>query len=183
MSHCTTDCSCHDQPQTKLQPLSIELLYLDNEHCSRCAETERNLNEAIQRTTPVLEALGREAQLTAIHVESEESARELRLRASPTIRIDGRDMLGADEETPCAPCSELADGAAVTCRAWSWRGEGMDEPPVGLLVEEILRAALDAPQSSAESPAEDAAEGPFCLPKNLARYFAARKGEGAHGCC
>jgi hypothetical protein len=73
-------------------------------------------------------------------------------------------------ESACDSCSETcACNGAVDCRDWLWRDERSHEPPLGLIVEAIMRHAGGAdPNSRPASPPTSAT-----FPANLRQYFAA----------
>jgi hypothetical protein len=72
-------------------------------------------------------------------------ARDLGFLSSPTIRIGGVDIAGELVESACDTCSEAcACDGGVDCRDWIYRGERSSEPPLGLIVEAIMRHAVGA---------------------------------------
>ena len=75
--------------------------------------------------------------------------------SSPTIRINGVDIAGELVESACDSCSEsCACNGGVDCRDWVWQGQRSQEPPVGLIVEAIMRHAGGTnPGSATPSPA------------------------------
>lgn len=157
--------------------VTVEFLYLDREVCDRCGGTAERLEEALTRVRPALEALGLGLDVRHIHVRTAEEARDLRFVSSPTIRVDGRDIAGAVEESECGSCSDLAGQTPVDCRQWTWRGKTDTAAPVGLIVEAILLAALGVPRDE-HAPVE-----PFAVPDNLHRFFQARENARARTCC
>lgn len=164
-----------DRKELPVKTLDIELLALDLAVCGRCSGTLANLREALRAVRPALAALGVEAVLSRTLVESEEQAERLRFASSPTIRIAGREIAGAPHETACGPCTELAGSAeAIDCRAWPWRGRTFDAAPVGMLVEAILHAALDAEQV----PVPPSWSG---VPANIRAFLRGRARSA--GCC
>ena len=94
------------------------------------------------------------------------------------IRINGVDIAGQLVESACDSCSETcACNGGVDCRDWLWRGERSHEPPLGLIVEAIMRhAGGPDPASPLASPPSSAT-----VPANLRQYFAATG--TASGCC
>jgi Domain of unknown function (DUF2703) len=161
--------------------LQIEFLYLDLDTCTRCRATDATLLEAIDRTHPALEAAGMAVSVTKTLVTSEAQARGLGFVSSPTIRINGIDIAGELVESACDSCSETcACNGGVDCRDWVWRGERSHEPPLGLIVEAIMRHAGGNSSGSATS----SPPGAGTVPANLRRYFAAQAADapGAN-CC
>lgn len=98
----------------------IELLYFDG--CPTYREAERNLRE-------VLEDEGLGSDISFVAVETDEEARRLRFPGSPTIRLDGEDLLP----------DEAADWGdwALGCRIYATR-----RGPKGAPTPEMLRSAL-----------------------------------------
>ena len=150
--------------------LQIEFLFLDLDTCTRCRATDATLLEAIARTRPALDAAGVAVSVTKTLVASEAQARVLGFVSSPTIRIDGVDIAGELVESACDSCSDsCACNGGVDCRDWVWRGERSHEPPLGLIVEAILRHAGGADPASPAASQPD----PGVVPANLRQYFAA----------
>ena len=150
--------------------LQIEFLFLDLETCTRCRATDATLREAIERTRPALDAAGVAVRATKTRVSNETLARTLGFVSSPTIRINGVDIAGELVESACDTCSEAcACAGGVACRDWIYRGERSTEPPLGLLVEAILRHAVGTDPSSSHPGRPESGE----VPENLRQYFAA----------
>jgi hypothetical protein len=161
--------------------LQMEFLYLDLDTCTRCRATDATLLEAIDRTHPALEAAGVAVSVTKTLVASEAQARALGFVSSPTIRIDGVDIAGELVESACDSCSEsCACNGGVDCRDWVWQGQRSQEPPLGLIVEAIMRhAGGTGPRSATLSP-----PGSGTVPANLRQYFAAASADAPVAeCC
>lgn len=159
-----------DSPRTA-KTLEIEHLYLDATTCTRCRETGRNLEVAIETLGPQLAVKGIVLSLRSVLVESAEQAVRERFYASPTVRIGGQDIAEL-EETACEACTDLCGcEEGTSCRVWNYRGEKHQAAPVGLLVEAITAAAF--PAGELASPPR--AVGAFELPENLRRFFAGKK--------
>lgn len=171
------------QPTTTLptRDLQIDFLFLDLDTCTRCRATDRTLLEAIDRTRPALDAAGVAVGVTKTLVANQAQAQHLGFVTSPTIHINGVDIAGELVESACDTCSETcACDGGVDCRDWIWRGERHTEPPLGLIVEAIMRhaAATDPTTAGPIRPQ------PRALPENLQQYYAARVAETtASGCC
>ena len=161
--------------------LQIDFLFLDLDTCTRCRATDATLLEAIERTRPALEAAGVVARVTKTLVSNEAAARELGFVSSPTIRVNGVDIAGELVESACDTCSEACGCAGgVDCRDWIYRGERSTEPPLGLIVEAIMRRALGADPAGSHT----AEPGPRDVPTNLRGYFAAAAAAiPASDCC
>jgi Domain of unknown function (DUF2703) len=103
-------------------------------------------------------------------VATEAQARQLGFVSSPTIRIDGVDIAGELVESACDTCSETcACDGGVDCRDWLYQGERSTHPPLGLIVEAIMRHAAGA---DPDSPTLVRPQPPG-VPDNLRQYFAA----------
>jgi Domain of unknown function (DUF2703) len=150
--------------------LQIDFLYLDLDTCTRCRATDATLLEAIQRTRPALDAAGVSVGVAKTLVASEAQARGMGFVSSPTIRINGVDIAGELVESACDSCSETcACNGGVDCRDWVWHGERSHEPPLGLIVEAIMRHAGGTdPGGATSSP-----PGSAVVPANLRKFFAA----------
>ncbi|MFC4248240.1 DUF2703 domain-containing protein [Natribaculum luteum] len=148
--------------------LTVDFLYLDREVCSRCRGTEAALGDALERVAPLLADLGVDVAVRTVHVQSAADARRVGLEVSPTIRVDGRDLQPAYRESTCESCGDLCDcEGGVDCRIWTYDGREHTTPPVELLLEGLLRAAVGtATTQSEQSEADDR------LPENLERFFA-----------
>jgi hypothetical protein len=159
-----------------VRTIEIELLALDLESCGRCTGTDQNLEAAIQTVAAVFREAGAAVQVTRHVVTTAEEAQRLRFIASPTIRVDGRDIAFELRESNCGDCGDLCGcEGGVDCRVWVWQGQEHVEAPKALIVDALLRAY-------AAGPASGAAE-PYVLPENLRTYFAgvAAKAAAAQG--
>jgi hypothetical protein len=149
--------------------LQIEFLFLDLDTCTRCRTTDQTLLEAIERTRPALDAAGVAVSLAKTLVAGEAQARQLGFVSSPTIRINGVDIAGELVESACDTCSEAcACDGGVDCRDWIYQGQRSTQPPLGLIVEAIMRHAAGPGR-----PTPARLEPPV-VPDNLRQYFAAR---------
>ena len=156
--------------------LTVDFLYLDLETCERCRGTERALDAALEEIAGVLETLSVEVAVRKIHVADEAAARRTELEVSPTVRIDGRDVQPeyTTSACDCRPGGDCCgdgdrsdDTPVVSCRDWRYRGETHSRPPVALLLEELLRAALAERESADGHDVTDQ----YRLPENLQRFF------------
>jgi len=119
-------------------PVQIDFLYLDLSVCQRCQKTENNLMAAIDEVSEVLKASGIEVRVNKININSRALAIKHAFVSSPTIRINGKDIVLEMCETDCKDCGELC-GEKVVCRSWIYKGVEYSEPPKEMLVEAILR--------------------------------------------
>lgn len=151
------------------RPLRVEFLFLDRTVCAPCVATGDALDAALAAAAPALAALDVAVERRDVHVTSAADAERHDFRLSPTVRVDGRDLQPEAPRDRCVSCGALCgcpDG--VDCRLWHWRGELHTAPPVGLLVDALLRAALGAGEEPGPARGED----------SVAAFFAARD-----GCC
>ena len=142
----------------------IEFLYLDLNECERCQVTDSNLDAAVSAVAPVLAAAGYETVVDKINIVSAELAMQHKFVSSPTIRVNGRDMALEVTETLCGDCGDLC-GSETLCRSWIYEGAEHDEPPTGMIIAAILRGVFGG------ESAAPAAEEPYVLPENLAKFF------------
>jgi uncharacterized protein DUF2703 len=160
--------------------VEIEFLYLDLDVCTRCKGTDANLETALHAVQEVLQASGANVSTRKVLVDSEQTARKLSFVSSPTIRINGRDIVLDLRETPCDSCADAcACDGSVDCRVWLYEGKEYDEAPVPLIVNALLAEIYGS--RSAERPASSSS---FELPENLKHFFEAKAAtKSAKPCC
>jgi hypothetical protein len=152
-----------------MKNLNVELQALDLETCDRCEGSSANLKKAIVVAAPVLAALGTNIVLTETVVTDARQADRLRFASSPTIRIDGVDIVSEKNETVCGACSDLCGcSGGVECRVWPWKGVNHETAPLGLIVEALVRAAV-VPETRPPTPRWNG------VPQNLLTYFEGRQ--------
>ena len=147
--------------------IDIELLALDLNRCARCVGTLDHIEKAIDIIRPVLEVMEAQVNVRKNVIESEEQARQYQFAASPTVRINGKDIAFETLESECDSCTDLCGcDEGTSCRVWQYRGEEYMEAPVGLVVESILRDILDSSREPiGETPVYSG------VPENLRRFF------------
>jgi len=168
-------------PAAAVRRLTIELLALDLSTCGRCTRTSANLDAALVQVASRLRRCGIAVEVRRTVVRTAEEAVAARFVASPTIRVDGRDVALDLRESACGDCGDLC-GEGVDCRVWVWRGREHEEAPEAMIVEAIETAV----RREAEPPAPTRTT--YRLPDNLRRFFDAKAragatGTGAAGCC
>lgn len=149
--------------------LVIELLAIDLNRCTRCLDSLANIEMAVELIAPVLQVMDVRAVLRKIVVTSEAEAIRYRLASSPTIRIDGRDIVLETVESACDACTDLCgceDG--IDCRIWPYRGKEYTEAPVGMVVEAILRAIIANPAQTEDTEFHG-------VPANLRNFFRSKQ--------
>jgi hypothetical protein len=161
--------------------VDIELLALDLTTCTRCVGTLGNIEKAVNIVRPVLEATGAQVNVTRLVIASEEQARQYRFVASPTVRINGKDIVFETLESRCDSCTDLCGcDEGTSCRIWPYQGEEYTEAPVGLVVEALLYEINDSARAAGGA---SAFEG---VPENLRRFFrskAAMRRSESQSCC
>lgn len=178
------------QPEpTSPQPrvVDVELLAIDLSTCTRCTGTLGNIEEAIDAVRRVAEPTGTSIRLRKTLIETEEQALQHRFVSSPTIRVNGRDIVFETQESRCDSCTDLCGcDEGTSCRVWSYQGKEHTEAPVGLVVEALLREIAETSATGRPSGASAA----FTVPENLRRFFAGRAskeadrtGEAGATCC
>jgi len=159
--------------------ITIEFLYLDLARCTRCRDTDRNLEAALADAARIIRANGVNVEVRKIHVQSEEQARELTFVSSPTIRVNGRDIAFELKESRCEGCSCGCEDDGVTCRVWTYQGRDYDAAPQELIVDAVLKAASDSSSEPTRTVNRIAD-----VPENLKRFFAAkRRAAQSSACC
>ena len=152
----------------------IEYLYLDLSTCDRCIATDRLLEQVVEVLRPSLTLAGYRIKYKKEEIASEETAAKYGFLASPTIRVNGKDICGALEENACGCCSDIS-GTDVTCRTFRFRGKSYSTPPKEMIADGILRAVFGS-LSTENMTAEDASDdSPYELPENLRTFFAGKK--------
>jgi hypothetical protein len=158
--------------------IEIELLALDLSTCTRCLGTLKNIETAVQVVEKTLQAKGVDLQVRKTLIESEEQARLHRFSSSPTVRVNGRDLVLEAVESKCDSCTDLCGcEEGTSCRVWKYRGKEYNEAPVELVVEAILDQLRDNP--TLELPPYPG------VPENLRQFFASRARRSAESaaCC
>jgi hypothetical protein len=151
--------------------VTIELLALDLKTCTRCVGSLTNIQQAIVLLENVLEVTNVQVSLARRMIESEEQALQYQFVSSPTIRVNGMDIMLEIDESQCESCGDLCgcDGDVI-CRIWHYREEEYIEAPVGLIVEAILAAICR--DSVATVSASNSYAG---VPDNLKRFFESQR--------
>ena len=157
--------------------LIVELLALDLDTCTRCTGSLANIEKALRATSELLAYTGRNIQVQKTIVRTAAQAIQARFVSSPTIRVNGMDILPEIQETACEECSERCGcGEDTTCRVWPYQGEVYEEAPVGYIIEALMQAAFSQPAEMNNA----AYEG---LPENLERFFQGVSSKTAASCC
>lgn len=167
-SSCCQDKSCCCSENTQKKEITIDFLYLDLNVCERCRGTESNLDQAIKDVSSVLEAAGYDIKINKVNIITEDLAVKFKFLSSPTIRINGKDIVMEVKESSCKDCGDLC-GDDVDCRVWNYEGEEYTEPPKELIINAILKEIYAAKESDSIDKIETDSE--YELPDNLKRFF------------
>ncbi len=158
------------------QTITVELLAIDLSTCSRCMGSLSNVDQAIATLQSVLASTGTVIQFQKILVESEAQAKQLQFVSSPTIRVNGRDIILETTESRCGDCSDISGSEEGTaCRTWFYQGETHTEAPIGMILEAILRQIY---QSEASPPVVPTT---IEVPQNLQQFFQDKAKKAACG--
>jgi len=132
------DCGCGIEDD---KVILIEFIFLNLDTCKRTIETKINLFKAIDILKGPLEVAGYSFEIQGINIKSEADAKEFEFETSPTILVDFQDILGGIRENKCDDCS-LLKKREIRCRAYAYNNLIYNVPPVGMLVEGILKGAF-----------------------------------------
>lgn len=160
---CSNSGGCCGTEQEK-RKLLIDFLYLDLSVCERCLGTESNLDKAVNEVSVVLKAAGFDVVVNKVNINSKELAIEYKFISSPTIRINGYDIISEVKESSCKECGDLC-GDDVECRVWEYDGIEYNEPPKEMIVNSILKEVYGQKSLVKTSDEE------YVLPKNLEVFF------------
>lgn len=169
----------HKKTPAKMKVLNVDLLVIDLETCKRCVPTGDQVGTAVRLLKPVAGALGIELRRHEIVVKTPAAAKAKALLSSPTIRLNGRDIVQDIRESVCESCGSLTrNNTSIDCREWHYHGKVFPYAPLPLLLEAIMGAMLNINEIPPVIPAPLKK-----LPENLQRYFDNRKGGGGSSCC
>lgn len=138
--------------QVDLIFLEVDMTRSGKGSCQACDVAKQQLDKALSVVEPMLREVDVELRVNEMLVSTEGQAKRLRFSGSPTFRIGHVEV--APEHVP-----------ATEDRIWKWRHRTYAVPPVGLLVEAILRgsAGPDADEAFAAQQYE--------VPAYLASYL------------
>jgi len=135
------DCGCGIEENIDDKIILVEFLFLNLDTCTRTIEAKSNLFKAIDILKGPLELAGYSFEIQGIKVNNEKDAREFEFETSPTILVDFQDILGGIRENLCDDCS-LLKNREIRCRAYAYNNLIYNVPPIGMLVEGILKAVF-----------------------------------------
>jgi hypothetical protein len=119
-------------------PLVLELFALDTTSCGPCVSALASLHAAAAVLSRELTGRGYAVATRVVRLEDADHARAHGMVSSPTVRVNGVDIVLDIEEHACSSCSDLA-GAPVECRTYSWEGQLFDHAPAGLIAAAVHR--------------------------------------------
>ncbi|QHS08861.1 DUF2703 domain-containing protein [Sinimarinibacterium sp. NLF-5-8] len=112
---------------------TLDLLFLEvdmsnsgKKSCAACDTVTEKLDSTLKVAQPILAEAGYEVRVNRILVSTIEQANQLGFYASPTLRL-------ADAEV--SPLHVPGSDA----RVWHWGGKEFSDPPVGMLLDLLLR--------------------------------------------
>ncbi|HWQ51752.1 MAG TPA: DUF2703 domain-containing protein [Terriglobales bacterium] len=159
--------SCRNEGKKKAL---VEYLYLDLSTCDRCIGADAVLDDVMADLTPALRLSGYETEVRKIEIASEELAKAHRFYASPTIRVNGRDICPALRENRCRCCGELSR-TDIDCRVFEYEGSLYEVPPKEMLAQAVLETLFGQPAGGER--------GSYEMPDNLAAFFAGKRKKAA----
>jgi hypothetical protein len=166
---------------TASRTIVINFLYLDLDVCTRCIDTNANLEAALSEVAQLLRAADIAVSMTKTLVQAEEQARALGFVSSPTIRLNGKDIALVFRESRCESCESYACNGTVNCPVWVFQGQKYTEAPKAMIIDAILREVY------AGQPGSTPAVVPFeDVPENLKRFFSDKRQQQAaaeSSCC
>lgn len=168
MKDINEDCGCAKEDKGcgcghTINQLVIDFLFLDLTQCTRCQNTESTLETSLEEIKAVLQSADYEVILNKIHINSLEEAIKYEFESSPTIRVNGKDVISKTLESSCQDCGDLC-GGEVDCRDWEFQGERYTEPPKAMLMNAIFKA-IYVPETIPERNI------PYVVPNNIIHFF------------
>jgi hypothetical protein len=116
--------------------LKIEFLFFDKIACKRCSSTDKSIKLTLNE-------LKKAIKNTKLKIDfKEKKLPESKIRLSPTILINGKDIekiLNKDSKSKanlCSDCCQLT-GNSVNCRTFSYKGKNYDYIPKEMITEAI----------------------------------------------
>jgi hypothetical protein len=142
--------------------IEVDMAGTAKQSCEACDVAKRQLNKALEVVAPLLSDVSVDVRLNNVLVSTEEQARQLRFRGSPTLRV-------GDVEVVPAHVPDSED------RKWQWGNQEHTVPPVGLFVDAILRGWA----GNEQEPVEES----YTIPSYLASYLTKKESAAGSSCC
>ena len=157
------------------QEVQLDYLFLDNETCQRCKETETVLDETVDGLRTFLQSAGIDLLINKAKITSQEEAKAYQFERSPSILINGVDIGFEQRESNCKDCGDLCGCSDdFNCRSWVENGEEYEVPPKELLIKRILTGIFSGLQKAEEQ---------YSVPEQLETFFAGKKEINEKQCC
>ena len=154
--------------------LVIDFLYLDLSTCTRCINTNKNLEAALINVSSILSNAGNNIVLNKTLIENEEQAIQHKFELSPTIRINGKNIDIENRESICDSCSDLCScEEGTSCRVWYYKGKEYNEAPVEMIIDAILTEVYSNKNNTEEKEN-------YKVPQNLKTFF---NSKSESSCC
>jgi len=142
--------------------VKIELMYLDTTVCERCQGTEQNFDKAVAKAKTALQKDGYKIEVAKVHIDSLETAKKYQFYSSPTVRVNGIDILGEIQENNCASCGTLCN-SVVDCRTFTYKGKNYDAAPTEMIYDAIIATVKSGKAATKKA---------YKAPENLIQFFA-----------
>jgi len=157
-------CSCGtDEEKTSSRTVFVEYLYLDLKTCDRCIGADQVLDDVMLTLAPALQLAGYAPELKKVEISTEELANQYHFLASPTIRVNGKDICESVQENSCGYCGNIS-GTDTNCRVFEYEGQIYEVPPKAMLAQTILKAVFGTVESTCTYDE-------YRLPDNLKNFF------------
>jgi len=155
--------------------IKIDFLFLDNEVCTRCKQTEKELEASLDSIGELLQAAGYNFTLNKVKIDSREKAAEYKFTKSPTIRVNNIDIGFEQTESQCTDCGDICEcKGGTTCRTWQMEGQEYETPPKELIIDRLLQAIY----GNVAIQKQD-----YELPENLDNFYSGIEKKRKDKCC
>ncbi|MCK5442840.1 MAG: DUF2703 domain-containing protein [Maribacter sp.] len=155
--------------------VQIDFLYLDNEVCNRCRQTEKQLEVALESIGELLQTAGYNFTLNRVKMDTREKATEYKFTKSPTIRVNNIDIGFEQMESQCTDCGSLCGcEGGTTCRIWQSEGQEHEVPPKALLIDRVLRVIYENKTEQKQD---------YRFPDNLENFYSGIETKRKDQCC
>lgn len=155
--------------------VNIDYHFLDNETCPRCMETEKVLENTLDKVGDLLKNAGYKLILNKVKMDTRQKAVQHQFIKSPTIRVNNIDIGFEQTENTCSDCGEVCGcDENTSCRTWMYMDKEYEVPPKELITERILQAVFGKHSSH---------ENEFKLPENLDNYYSNEKKQCCDSSC
>jgi hypothetical protein len=142
--------------------LEVDMSGAAKQSCEACDVAKQQLKRALEVVAPLLDDVSVDVRVNNVVVSTEDQARQLRFRGSPTLRV------GEFEVVP----EHLADSED---RKWQWGNQAHTVPPVGLFVDAILRGWAGSESGSVDES--------YAIPVYLESYLTKKDTAAGASCC